>query len=66
VQTNPSAEAEELNLDSTFAREKLGWQPYWSQEKSIVSTMEWWKSVISNGVSSEDACRHDINQLTLK
>ena len=66
VPTNPSAEAEELHLDSTFAREKLGWQPHWSQEQSIVSTMEWWNSVLSNGVSSEDACEHDINQLNLK
>ena len=66
VQTNPSAEAEELNLDSTFAREKLGWQPHWSQEKSIVSTIEWWDSVINKGVSSDDACGYDISQLNFK
>ena len=66
VQTNPSAEAEELNLDSTFASEKLGWQPHWSQEKSIISTIEWWDSVINKGVSSDDACGYDISQLNFK
>ena len=52
-----------LHLDSTKARNSLGWKPCWSQGESIKSTIEWWDKVLNKSVNSVDACQADIDFL---
>lgn len=52
-----------LQLDSTQARESLGWKPRWSQCESITSTIDWWDKVLNKSVNSVDACQCDIDFL---
>ncbi len=52
-------EAGLLRLDSTKAKEYLGWKPVWSIEKSLMATDEWhdaWRA----GRNMSDFCRHQI------
>ncbi len=53
-------ESEFLQLDSSLAREVLGWRPYWSQVRAVESTMTWWDKVLNKKISPENACRSDI------
>lgn len=55
------SEAIELHLDSSTARQSLGWEPIWNQTKSVVATVEWWNKVLNESVSPEYACRRDID-----
>jgi CDP-glucose 4,6-dehydratase len=54
------SEALILNLDSQKARDILHWSPFWSQDKAVVSTLNWWNEVLNKGVKSADACARDI------
>lgn len=49
-----------LDLDSTFARSRLGWEPKWTQEEAIRMTFTWWKNVLEGFDSPETACEKDI------
>lgn len=40
---NHPHEAFNLKLDSSKAREKLGWQPNWKVEKAVEKTVEWYR-----------------------
>lgn len=59
-------EARVLQLDSTKAKEILNWKPRWSQEESIIATIEWWDKVLNKGISPIEACQADINFLISK
>lgn len=59
-QQDVSVEAASLQLDSNFARRTLGWEPIWSQEAAVRSTMEWWDKILNKSVESEVACQSDI------
>jgi len=61
---NPTLEATSLHLNSDFARKTLGWEPFWSQEAAVVSTMEWWDKVLNKAVSAQKACQEDIKLVT--
>jgi CDP-glucose 4,6-dehydratase len=56
-------EATSLQLDSDFARKMLGWRTIWSQDASVISTMEWWDKVLNKSVNPEAACQNDIEFL---
>lgn len=56
-------EALTLQLDSTLAKEKLGWRPAWTQEEAVVATVEWWSDITRNNLSIAEACEDDINFL---
>ena len=63
-ETNTSGiEAVNLDLDSTFARNKLGWRPYWSQIEAAISTTNWWKKVINGEITPVKACLFDIEKV---
>jgi CDP-glucose 4,6-dehydratase len=47
-ETNTLYEAELLSLDSTFAKEKLCWQPTYSQEDAIGLTSDWWNAAFQS------------------
>ena len=55
-----------LDLDSSLARTKLGWEPKWSQEEAIHLTFSWWKDVLSGVKSAAEACNQDITTLLAK
>lgn len=42
-------EATLLQLDSTHAKEKLGWQPCWDLEKTIQMTAAWYRAYLESG-----------------
>jgi dTDP-D-glucose 4,6-dehydratase len=48
-----------LALDSEKAKLELGWTPRFSQEKAIVSTIEWWKLVLA-GANPLTVCIDEI------
>ena len=39
-------EAKLLNLDSSLARARLGWQPTWSLERTLKATVEWYQAFL--------------------
>ena len=56
-------ESKFLGLDSSLSNTSLGWQPAWSQEESIISTIDWWINVITGHSSATEQCLSDINHL---
>lgn len=60
---NSDLEALTLQLDSTRAREKLGWHPMWSQEQAVEATVNWWRDVHNKDVSALEACNTDLDHL---
>ncbi len=56
-------ESKFLQLNPNFAINHLNWHPNWSQEESVISTMNWWERVLLDGLSAEESCLHDIKQL---
>jgi CDP-glucose 4,6-dehydratase len=65
-QTEQTLESGLLDLDSSLARSKLGWEPRWNQEEAIHLTFLWWKNVLSGVISAADACNEDITMLLAK
>lgn len=58
--TEENIEAISLNLDSTLARESLGWNPIWSQRDAVIATMEWWNRVLRQSINPKIACQKEI------
>lgn len=54
-------EANLLDLDSTRAREELMWKNVWTQHEAVSSTINWWKSVLSQEMSADDGCKRDLD-----
>jgi CDP-glucose 4,6-dehydratase len=54
-------EANLLDLDSTRARQELMWKNVWTQHEAVLSTINWWKSVLSQEMSADDACKRDLD-----
>jgi CDP-glucose 4,6-dehydratase len=42
-------EAETLRLDSSRARNALGWQPAWDLDRALASIVDWYRSLASGG-----------------
>ena len=61
-QSSRIIEAEYLSLDSSYARKKIDWEPYWTQELAVQETILWWKKVINDSVLAESACLADIER----
>lgn len=57
-------EASLLDLDSTRARDALKWRNIWSQEEAVTSTVKWWKSVLEEELSANEACERDLDLMT--
>jgi CDP-glucose 4,6-dehydratase len=64
LENNSDSEAVTLDLDSRLATEELGWRPSWTQEESIVSTINWWKSTSQKELTPIEACRVDLKKIT--
>ena len=64
VGSQPNKESRFLDLDSNLARHELGWRPKWSQVEAIQATINWWKSVLVDNLTPEEACQLDLEQIT--
>jgi CDP-glucose 4,6-dehydratase len=61
LETNQlNSEAINLQLDSTFANKVLGWEPFYSQQESVLATFDWWEKFTTSVLSVEDLCMDDI------
>jgi len=58
-------ESKSLDLDSKKAHDLLGWQPNWTQESAIKSSIIWWRDVLANNLNETEACQRDMNLLQL-
>lgn len=58
--TQQNLESHLLDLDSTFAQQRLGWKPVLSQRESIKSTFNWWHRYESSRESIVDLCNEDV------
>jgi CDP-glucose 4,6-dehydratase len=56
-------ETKSLSLNSVKAKKELKWHSVWTQEESVVSTVEWWKNVTKKSLSPSEACMKDISEL---
>jgi len=60
-----NAEALTLELDSTLAQRELNWKPKWTQKEAIVSTINWWKNTSQDHLSPLEACKIDLEKLSI-
>ena len=64
VTLNPNqetgAESKNLNLDSTKARNLLGWVTQFTQIQAVEKTIDWHKSVDNNILTPSEACEEDL------
>jgi len=60
---NSAAEAVSLDLNPDYAKRLLGWEPFWSQEEAVISTVQWWNKVLNQRVKPVDACLDDLSQI---
>lgn len=56
-------EATHLQLNSLASKAFLGWEPRWSQQEAIIATVGWWRRVLKDSLSIEEACKLDINSI---
>jgi CDP-glucose 4,6-dehydratase len=59
-------EARALELNSSASREKLSWQPVWTQQQAITESIAWWKDVLIHGIDAQERCKLDIEKLMNK
>jgi len=53
-------ESKFLDLDPNLARLDLNWHPAWSQIEAIEKTSNWWRSLLNEKLSAQDASIADI------
>jgi CDP-glucose 4,6-dehydratase len=58
-----TTEAVSLDLNPNYAKQTLEWEPCWSQEDAVISTVQWWDKVLNQRVAPVDACLDDLNQI---
>jgi CDP-glucose 4,6-dehydratase len=54
-------ESQVLQLDSTLARNELGWKPAWSTEQSLARTAEWYRGFYEKKRHAADLCNEQID-----
>lgn len=63
---NQDFESDFLLLDSTFAKDRLGWKSVWNQRESIDKTFIWWDKVLNKNILPTIAVRDDITDYISK
>lgn len=61
--TNDYLETSSLSLNSAKAKKVLNWHSHWSQEKAVISTVNWWLNVTNKIMLPKEACIKDISNL---
>jgi CDP-glucose 4,6-dehydratase len=59
-------EAKSLELNSSLSREKLGWQPMWTQQQAVIESISWWKDILFHGIDAQERCKSDIEKFMNK
>jgi CDP-glucose 4,6-dehydratase len=54
-------EAINLHLDSTVAKDLLGWKPIWSQKEAITKSFQWWDAYLNQNKNPDYLCKKDIS-----
>jgi CDP-glucose 4,6-dehydratase len=62
IQREMNLESTELHLSSKFAQAQLGWSPTYTQERAIVSTINWWKSLLTLQLGASDLIFGEIQE----
>lgn len=62
ARNNTKTEAENLDLDSSLAREIMHWESKWTQEQAIQSTIQWWKNTTLGGIHPKEMCQEEIDK----
>jgi CDP-glucose 4,6-dehydratase len=65
-QHSSNLEASSLDLDSSTSREKLSWQPVWTQQQAVIESISWWKDVLIYGIDPQERCKSDIEKFMNK
>jgi CDP-glucose 4,6-dehydratase len=60
---NGNVEAENLQLNSSLARDSISWKDSWNQKEAVIATIRWWDSVLNRSASPYGECQADISQL---
>jgi CDP-glucose 4,6-dehydratase len=60
IKERPLKEAKNLDLNSSRARNEIGWTPFWKQEDAVRDTIRWWQNVLEFGMSPNQACQLDL------
>lgn len=55
-----------LNLNADFAQKEFGWNPHWSQEDAVRSTISWWRDHLLNEIDADTLCRRNIDEMLEK
>jgi CDP-glucose 4,6-dehydratase len=58
---NPLPEARDLTLDSSLARNRLGWEPVWDTERVVRETAAWYRDYYTHPDSARSATIAQIN-----
>lgn len=63
AEPQPGAPKEQLRLaiDSSMARERLGWQPRWAADRAIAETMRWYRDHDAAPATAEQLVLRDID-----
>jgi len=57
-------EANLLYLDSSLARQRLGWQSVWSLESTLAHTAHWYQAVLADPTCARDWCESQLRAFT--
>ncbi|MCW3480612.1 CDP-glucose 4,6-dehydratase [Neisseriaceae bacterium JH1-16] len=57
-------EANLLYLDSSLARQRLGWQPVWSLEETLEQTASWYQQVLAEPSMARQYCERQIQRFS--
>jgi CDP-glucose 4,6-dehydratase len=59
-------EADSLDLNADYSKNILGWEPLWTQEGAVISTVRWWEKVLNLNTEPALACGDDIESILAK
>lgn len=59
---NPLPEAQALALDSTLARDRLGWMPAWDTERVVLETGRWYRAYYEDPSQAARITREQLAQ----
>jgi CDP-glucose 4,6-dehydratase len=58
-----NAESKFLDLNSDKSAKNLDWNPIWTQESAVKTTLNWWENVELHNVSELEACNLDLDYM---
>jgi CDP-glucose 4,6-dehydratase len=59
-------ESLELHLNAKLAEELLGWEPEFSQDEAVASSINWWKSLLTSNVNASELIFMEVSEFLQK